>query len=127
MTSQMTHIQYNFEVFLKVLVSRDAKLANDARYILGNRIDEASALLVSNAGHIIDDDQIHVVLAPAIHGAMTVYINDGARLMEFEETFQSLSDDVDRVNGSLQSIAKRKSSETNPSVGRQIIRYHSLG
>lgn len=59
-----------------------------------------------------------MVLAPAIHGAMTVYINDGARLMEFEETFQSLSDDVDRVNGSLQSIAKRKSSETNPSVGR---------
>lgn len=41
---------------MKVLVSRDAKLANDARYILGNRIDEASALLVSNAGHIIDDD-----------------------------------------------------------------------
>ena len=54
-----------------------------------------------------------MVLAPAIHGAMTVYINDGARLMEFEETFQSLSDDVDRVNGSLQSIAKRKSSETS--------------
>lgn len=93
-----------------VLVSRDARLVDDAPGVLVSRIGEASGLLASSDGRV-DDDQVRVNLSSALDGASKVRDDAKVGVKYLKDTDQELSDAMGKVSGAMQARTDSEAQE----------------